>query len=188
MAPFETIFPTFLQKCAELHDLLQVVAFMLFIVGTMLFVLHGFSAKTMTLHLVRIMILTALLVMLPTWGNQVQGILQSSILPVLQSPELAESNHVARRILAPPPRNQSWRRLTCCPACRPSGLSGGRGAPGEAPAKAARRGHCPCLSPNRPPGRRACPPVCFRRHPAPRPAPSPGTSGEGEGTERGAGC
>lgn len=80
MAPFEDIFPTFLRKCAELHDLLQVVAFMLFIVGTILFVLHGFSAKTVTLHLVRIMVLTALLVMLPTWGNQVQGILQSSIL------------------------------------------------------------------------------------------------------------
>lgn len=33
MASFESIFPTFLQKCADLHDLLLVVAFMLFIVG-----------------------------------------------------------------------------------------------------------------------------------------------------------
>jgi len=47
MASFESIFPTFLQKCAELHELLRVVAFMLFIVGTILFVQHGFSGKTL---------------------------------------------------------------------------------------------------------------------------------------------
>src|SRR5207244_693608 len=45
-----------------------------------LFVLHGFSAKTLTFYLVRILVLTALLVMLPSWGNQLQEILQSSIL------------------------------------------------------------------------------------------------------------
>jgi hypothetical protein len=80
MASFETIFPTFLQKCAELHDLLNVVAFMLFIVGTILFVMHGFSGKTMMFHLVRLLILTALLVLLPQWGNNTQNLLQSSIL------------------------------------------------------------------------------------------------------------
>jgi hypothetical protein len=80
MAPFESIFPTVLQKCAELHVLLRVVAFMLFIVGTILLVLHGFSAKTLTLHLVRLLVLTSLLVMLPQWGNQAQELLQNSIL------------------------------------------------------------------------------------------------------------
>jgi len=80
MASFESIFPTFLQKCAELHELLRVVAFMLFIVGTILFVQHGFSGKTLVLHLVRLFVLTALLVMLPRWGNQVQQILQTSVL------------------------------------------------------------------------------------------------------------
>lgn len=80
MASFESIFPTFLQKCAELHELLCVVAFMLFIVGTILFVQHGFSGKTLMLHMVRLFVLTALLVMLPQWGNQVQQILQTSIL------------------------------------------------------------------------------------------------------------
>jgi hypothetical protein len=72
MASFESLFPTFLQKCAELHELLRIVAFMLFIVGTIMFVVHGFSGKTLMLHLVRLFILTALLVMLPQWGNQVQ--------------------------------------------------------------------------------------------------------------------
>src|SRR5439155_14778844 len=74
MASFESIFPTFLQKCAELHELLRVVAFMLFIVGTILFVQHGFSGKTLVLHMVRLFVLTALLVMLPKWGNEVQHI------------------------------------------------------------------------------------------------------------------
>jgi hypothetical protein len=52
----------------------------LFIVGTILFVLHGFSAKTLTLHMVRLFVLTALLVMLPRWGNDVQSLVQTSIL------------------------------------------------------------------------------------------------------------
>lgn len=80
MATFEQLFPTFLEKCVELHTLLQVVAFLLFVVGTISFVSHGFSAKTMLLHLVRLLVLTALLVMLPEWGNRVQELLQNSVL------------------------------------------------------------------------------------------------------------
>src|SRR6266705_280578 len=80
MATFEQLFPTFLQKCAELHELLRIVAFMLFIVGTILQVLHGFTGKTLILHMVRLFLLTALLVMLPQWGNEAQRILQTSIL------------------------------------------------------------------------------------------------------------
>src|SRR5438034_8697125 len=80
MASFESIFPTFLQKCAELHELLRIVAFMLFIVGTILFVQHGFSGKTLVLHMVRLFVLTALLVMLPRLGNEAQHLLQTSIL------------------------------------------------------------------------------------------------------------
>src|SRR6266496_6420073 len=80
MASFESLFPTFLQKCAELHELLRIVAFMLFIVGTILFVLHGFSGKTLMLHMMRLFVLTALLVMLPHWGNEAQSLLQTSIL------------------------------------------------------------------------------------------------------------
>ena len=80
MASFESLFPTFLQKCAELNELLRIVAFMLFIVGTIMLVVHGFSGKTLMLHLVRLFVLTALLVMLPQWGNQVQQLVQTSIL------------------------------------------------------------------------------------------------------------
>ena len=80
MPSFESLFPTFLQKCVELHELLRIVAFMLFIVGTILFVVHGFTGKSLMLHMVRLFILTALLVMLPQWGNQVQSLVQTSIL------------------------------------------------------------------------------------------------------------
>jgi hypothetical protein len=80
MASFESIFPTFLQKCAELNELLRIVAFALFIVGTIMLVTHGFTGQTLMLHLVRLFVLTALLVFLPQWGNQVQSLLQSSIL------------------------------------------------------------------------------------------------------------
>ena len=80
MASFESLFPTFLQKCAELHELLRIVAFMLFIVGTIMLVVHGFTGKRLMLHMVRLFILTALLVMLPQWGNQVQQLVQTSIL------------------------------------------------------------------------------------------------------------
>ena len=80
MASFESIFPTFLQKCAELNELLRIVAFMLFIVGTILFVQHGFTGKTLMLHMVRLFVLTALLVMLPRWGNEAQSLVQTSIL------------------------------------------------------------------------------------------------------------
>ena len=80
MASFESLFPTFLQKCAELNELLRIVAFMLFIVGTIMLVVHGFSGKTLMLHMVRLFVLTALLVMLPQWGNQVQQLVQTSIL------------------------------------------------------------------------------------------------------------
>ncbi len=80
MASFESLFPTFLQKCAELHELLRIVAFMLFVVGTIMLVVHGFTGKTLMLHMVRLFVLTALLVMLPQWGNQVQSLVQTSIL------------------------------------------------------------------------------------------------------------
>ncbi|MBI3414876.1 MAG: hypothetical protein HY043_06065 [Verrucomicrobia bacterium] len=80
MASFESLFPTFLQKCVELHELLRIVAFMLFIVGTIMLVAHGFTGKTLMLHMVRLFVLTALLVMLPQWGNQVQQLVQTSIL------------------------------------------------------------------------------------------------------------
>lgn len=80
MATFEQLFPTFIAKCVELHQLLRLVAFALFIVGTILFAARGVTGRRLMRYLVRMTVLTALLVYLPQWGNQVQALLQASIL------------------------------------------------------------------------------------------------------------
>lgn len=80
MPPFETLFPTFASKCAELHRLLSAVAFLLFIVGTVMMVGRRFTAGRLIRHLTRIAILTAVLVMLPTWGNKAQALVHEGIL------------------------------------------------------------------------------------------------------------
>lgn len=80
MPGFEVLFPTFVAKCGELRTLLLTVAFLLFTTGTILLIRDRFTARTLLLHLVRLVVLTSLLIMLPTWGNQVQELLQDSIL------------------------------------------------------------------------------------------------------------
>jgi hypothetical protein len=80
MATFDSIFPTFLAKCGELHTLLLSVAFALFIVGVIVTVQHRASHKSILNLLLRILILMCLLVFLPAWGNTLQNLLQTSIL------------------------------------------------------------------------------------------------------------
>jgi hypothetical protein len=80
MATFDSIFPTFLAKCGELHTLLLSVAYALFVTGIIVTVHHHFAHR-IALHLaVRLMVLTSLLVYLPSWGNAIQNLLQNSIL------------------------------------------------------------------------------------------------------------
>jgi len=80
MATFDSIFPTFLAKCAELHTLLLSVAFALFVAGIIVTVAHGFTHKALLHLLGRLLLLTSLLVFLPAWGNTLQTLLQNSIL------------------------------------------------------------------------------------------------------------
>ena len=80
MATFDSIFPTFLAKCAELHTLLLSVAFALFVAGIIVTVAHGFTHKALLHLLSRLLLLTSLLVFLPAWGNALQTLLQNSIL------------------------------------------------------------------------------------------------------------
>ena len=80
MATFNSIFPTFLTKCGELHTLLLSVAFALFVVGVIATVSHHASHKSILNLLLRLLILTSLLVFLPAWGNTLQNLLQTSIL------------------------------------------------------------------------------------------------------------
>jgi hypothetical protein len=80
MATFDSIFPTFLAKCGDLHTLLLSVAFALFIVGVIVTVKQHASHKSILNLLLRLLMLTSLLVFLPAWGNTLQNVLQTSIL------------------------------------------------------------------------------------------------------------
>lgn len=80
MATFDTIFPTFLAKCGELHTLLLSVAYALFVTGIIVTVHHRFSHRILLHLLTRLTVLTSLLVFLPAWGNTVQNLLQDSVL------------------------------------------------------------------------------------------------------------
>ena len=80
MATFDSIFPTFLAKCADLHTLLLSVAFALFVTGVIVTVFHKFTHRAGLHLLLRLLLLTSLLVFLPAWGNQIQSLLQNSIL------------------------------------------------------------------------------------------------------------
>lgn len=95
MPPFEQLFPGFTGKCAELNLLLRAVTFLLFVTGTVFLVGHRFTAGRIVRHLTRIVVLTAVLVMLPTWGNESQELLQSAILDGLGvNPELVYSQYL----------------------------------------------------------------------------------------------
>ena len=80
MTTFNSIFPTFLAKCGELHTLLLSVAYALFVTGIIVTVHQRFTRKTLLHLMVRLMVLTSLLAFLPAWGNQIQQLLQDSIL------------------------------------------------------------------------------------------------------------
>jgi hypothetical protein len=80
MATFDSIFPTFLAKCGELHTLLLSVAFALFVTGIIVTVYHRFTHRVALNLTVRLLVLTSLLVFLPAWGNTLQNLLQTSIL------------------------------------------------------------------------------------------------------------
>ena len=80
MATFDSIFPTFLAKCADLHTLLLSVAFALFVTGIIVTVYHRFTHRVALNLTVQLLLLTSLLVFLPAWGNQLQSLLQNSIL------------------------------------------------------------------------------------------------------------
>lgn len=77
---FSSIFPTFLTDCSELHTMLLSVAYALLIVGIIVTVAHGFTHEALLRLLARLVLLMSLLVFLPAWGNQIQQLLQNSIL------------------------------------------------------------------------------------------------------------
>lgn len=109
MATFDSIFPTFLAKCGELHTLLLSVAYALFVTGIIVTVHHRFSHKILLHLLVRIMVLTSLLVFLPVWGNAVQNLLHDSILSGLGvDPADVYQQFVHLLVIKRDPTQTSW--------------------------------------------------------------------------------
>ncbi len=80
MATFNSVFPTFITTCGQLHDLLLSVAYAFFITGIIITVYHQFTHETVLRLMIRILALTCLLVYLPVWGNALQQLLQNSII------------------------------------------------------------------------------------------------------------
>ncbi len=109
MATFDTIFPTFLAKCGELHTLLLSVAYALFVTGIIVTVHHQFSHKILLRLLVRILVLTSLLVFLPVWGNVIQNLLQESIISGLGvDPSQIYTQFLELLIIKRDPSTLSW--------------------------------------------------------------------------------
>ena len=110
MDHFDDIFPTFLAKCGELHELLRMVAFVLFVAGVMVFVVQGFTRRLLFRYLIRLTVLTSLLVFLPVWGNTLQSLLQETILSGLEvDPTAVQEQYVKLLDSKPPPdTDNSW--------------------------------------------------------------------------------
>ena len=126
MATFDSIFPTFLAKCGELHTLLLSVAFALFIVGVIVTVKQRSSHKSILDLLVRLLLLTSLLVFLPAWGNTLQNLLQTSILSGLgvdPANVYQQFNHLL--IIKRDPATQSswWNVMSQLPILPPTSSS-----------------------------------------------------------------
>ena len=79
-ATFDSLFPTFLAKCADLRTLLLSVAYAFFIAGIIISAQRHSSHQAVIRLMVRIFVLTAVLVYLPQWGNDLQTLLQNSLL------------------------------------------------------------------------------------------------------------
>lgn len=85
MASFESLFPTFLQRCADLRVLLLVVAYLLVIVGIIMTAMRRPSPRAWMRYFVRVTVVMSLLVFLPQWGDGIQGIVATTVTDTLKA-------------------------------------------------------------------------------------------------------
>jgi hypothetical protein len=85
MASFDSLFPTFLQRCADLRVVLMVVAYLLLIVGIIMMAMRRPSVRAWTRYFVRIVLVMSLLVFLPRWGDQVQQTVSDTVTNTLHA-------------------------------------------------------------------------------------------------------
>ena len=85
MASFQQLFPTFLQRCADLRNVLMVVAYLLVIVGIIMMAIPRPSVRAWSRYWVRLIVVLSLLVNLPQWGDQIQNIVADTVTNTLQA-------------------------------------------------------------------------------------------------------
>ncbi|MBK8001684.1 MAG: hypothetical protein IPK15_24010 [Verrucomicrobia bacterium] len=85
MASFDTLFPTFLQRCADLRGVLMVVAYLLVVVGILVTAMRRPSAQSWLRYLVRLIVVMSLLVFLPRWGDEVQRLVAVTVTDTLKA-------------------------------------------------------------------------------------------------------
>jgi hypothetical protein len=85
MASFNNLFPTFLQRCADLRVVLLVVSYMLVIVGIIMTAMRRPSMRGWMRYFVRVVVVMSLLVFLPQWGDQVQQIVSDTVTNTLKA-------------------------------------------------------------------------------------------------------
>ncbi len=85
MASFDALFPTFLQRCADLRTVLLVVAYMLVIVGIIVTAMRRPSVRVWVRYFVRVIIVMSVLVYLPQWGDQTQQFVADTVTNTLKA-------------------------------------------------------------------------------------------------------
>jgi len=85
MNSFDSLFPTFLQRCADLRMVLMVVAYMLVVVGTIMMAMRRPSVRAWTRYFVRTIVVMSLLVFLPRWGDAAQQIVAGTVTNTLKA-------------------------------------------------------------------------------------------------------
>jgi hypothetical protein len=85
MNSFDSLFPTFLQRCADLRVVLMVVAYLFVIVGTIMTAMRRPSVRAWMRFFVRIIVVMSLLVFLPRWGDAIQQIVAHTVTVTLKA-------------------------------------------------------------------------------------------------------
>src|ERR1700677_1264265 len=80
MSDFNSMFPQFLQQCLQLKSLLTPVAYLLITGGLIAAPIPTHRSASANLRVFgRIIVLVAILVYLPTWGNQIVTVVNDTV-------------------------------------------------------------------------------------------------------------
>ncbi len=85
MGTFEQLFPGFLARCASMRGHLMAVSYLFIIVGIIMTAMRRPSVRAWSRYLVRLLVVMALLVYLPEWGDGVQRMVADTVKNTLQA-------------------------------------------------------------------------------------------------------